>query len=115
MKIHVTGAPGDTVAHPGNAPEFLRVEMEQIPGMGVLVAMHQGRWLQAPAPRGGAGFVLGDGKLNYALEQVLEIYYRFQLVRYVQTSLDYQFIQNPGYNRDRGPAHVIGGRLRVSF
>jgi high affinity Mn2+ porin len=65
--------------------------------------------------RGGAGFVLGDGKLNYALEQVLEIYYRFQLVRYVQTSLDYQFIQNPGYNRDRGPAHVIGGRLRVSF
>ena len=65
--------------------------------------------------RGGAGFLLGDGKLNYALEQVLEVYYRVQLLRYVQTSLDYQYIQNPGYNRDRGPAHVIGGRLRVSF
>ncbi|HKW95441.1 MAG TPA: carbohydrate porin [Methylomirabilota bacterium] len=65
--------------------------------------------------QGGAGFVLGDGKLNYALEQILEVYYRVQLWRYVQTSLDYQFIQNPGYNRDRGPAHVIGGRLRVSF
>ena len=65
--------------------------------------------------RGGAGFVLGDGKLNYALEQILEVYYRVQLLRYVQTSLGYQYIQNPGYNRDRGPAHVIGGRLRVSF
>jgi high affinity Mn2+ porin len=64
---------------------------------------------------GGAGFVLGDGKLNYALEQILEGYYRIQLLRYVQTSLDYQFIQNPAYNRDRGPAHVIAGRLRVSF
>jgi carbohydrate-selective porin OprB len=65
--------------------------------------------------RGGAGFVLGDGKLNYALEQILEVYYRVQLLRHVQTSLDYQYIQHPGYNRDRGPAHVIGGRLRVSF
>ena len=65
--------------------------------------------------RGGAGFVLGDGRLNYALEQVLEVYYRFQLLRHVQTSLDYQYIQNPGYNRDRGPAHVFAGRIRVSF
>ena len=65
--------------------------------------------------RSGAGFVLGDGKLSFALEQILEVYYRVQLLRYVQTSLDYQYIQNPGYNRDRGPAHVIGGRLRVSF
>ncbi len=54
-------------------------------------------------------------KLNYALEQVLEVYYRFQLLRHVQTSLDYQYIQNPGYNRDRGPAHVFAGRIRVSF
>ncbi len=65
--------------------------------------------------RGGAGFVLGDGKLNYALEQILEVYYRVQLFRHVQTSLDYQFVQNPGDNRDRGPAHIIAGRLRVSF
>ncbi len=60
--------------------------------------------------RGGAGFVLGDGKLNYALEQILEVYYRVQLLPHVQTTLDYQFIQNPGYNRDRGPAHVLAGR-----
>jgi len=65
--------------------------------------------------RGGAGFVLGDGKLNYALEQILEVYYRFQLLRYVQTSLDYQFIQNPAYNRDRGPVHVFGLRLHVEL
>ncbi len=65
--------------------------------------------------RGGAGFVLGDGKLNYALEQILEVYYRVQLLPHVQTTLDYQFIQNPGYNRDRGPAHVLAGRIRVNF
>ena len=65
--------------------------------------------------QGGAGFVLGDGKLNHALEQIIEVYYRLQLLHYVQTSFDYQFIQNPGYNRDRGPAHVFAGRIHVSF
>jgi hypothetical protein len=65
--------------------------------------------------RGGTGFVLGDGKLNHALEQIIEVYYRFQLLHYVQTSFDYQFIQGPGYNRARGPAHVFAGRIHVSF
>jgi high affinity Mn2+ porin len=64
---------------------------------------------------GGQGFMLGDGRLTYGLERVVEIYYNWQLLRSVHVSPDYQFIQNPGYNRDRGPAHVIGGRLRVSF
>jgi high affinity Mn2+ porin len=59
--------------------------------------------------------MLGDGRLTYGLERVVEIYYNWQLLRSVHVSPDYQFIQNPGYNRDRGPAHVIGGRLRVSF
>src|SRR5262249_21350342 len=45
------GAPGDAVAHPGNAPEFLRVEMEQIAGTGVLIAMHRRRRRQAAAAR----------------------------------------------------------------
>jgi high affinity Mn2+ porin len=34
---------------------------------------------------------------------------------YVDASLDYQFIENPGYNRDRGPAHVFALRLRVAY
>ncbi len=62
---------------------------------------------------GGIGMLLGDGKLSYGLEQVLETYYRYQAGRYVQVSPDFQLIQNPGYNRARGPVEVFGLRVRV--
>ena len=64
---------------------------------------------------GGIGFLLGDGRLNYGLEQILETYYRVQLGQYAQLSPDFQYIQNPGYNRDRGPVEVYSLRLRVSY
>lgn len=64
---------------------------------------------------GGIGILLGDGKLNYGLEQTLESYYRIQLGQYAQLSPDFQFIQNPGYNRDRGPAEVYSLRLHLSY
>jgi hypothetical protein len=64
---------------------------------------------------GGLGILLGDGALNYDLEQVFEVYYRIQVCKFVQLSPDFQFIQNPGYNSDRGPVAVYGMRLRVSW
>jgi carbohydrate-selective porin OprB len=64
---------------------------------------------------GGIGILLGDGGLNYGFEQVLEAYYRVQLGPYVQITPDFQFIQNPGFNKDRGPAEVYGLRAHVSF
>lgn len=64
---------------------------------------------------GGLGMLLGDGKLNYGLEQILEAYYRIQIGKYVQVSPDFQRITNPGYNRDRGPANVYSMRLRVAY
>jgi hypothetical protein len=64
---------------------------------------------------GGIGMLIGDGKLNYGWERVFETYYRIQLGRYVQISPDFQYIQNPGYNRDRGPVQVYGLRLRLSY
>jgi len=30
-------------------------------------------------------------------------------------TLDYQFINNPAYNRDRGPVSVFGVRAHVEF
>jgi high affinity Mn2+ porin len=33
----------------------------------------------------------------------------------LRMTLDYQFVTNPGYNRDRGPASIIGTRLRAQF
>jgi high affinity Mn2+ porin len=62
---------------------------------------------------GGVGFLLGDGRLTYGREQILEGYYRLQTGRYLQLSSDLQSIRNPGYNRDRGPALV--GSLRANF
>jgi hypothetical protein len=62
---------------------------------------------------GGVGFLLGDGRLAYGPEQILEGYYRLQTGRYLQLSSDLQSIRNPGYNRDRGPALV--GSLRANF
>ena len=64
---------------------------------------------------GGIGMVIGDGALNYGLEEVFEAYYRIQLCRFVQLSPDFQYIENPGYNRDRGPVKVYGMRLRVYY
>jgi len=64
---------------------------------------------------GGSGFVLGDGRLNYGHERIVEVYYLTQLRRYVQVTPDFQFIDNPGYNRDRGPAYVLSLRLRLAI
>ncbi len=64
---------------------------------------------------GGIGILLGDGKLNYGPEQAIEAYYRFQVGQYAQLSPDFQYVQNPGYNRDRGPAEVYSLRLRMSY
>jgi len=64
---------------------------------------------------GDSGFMLGDCRLNYGWEQVFELYYRIQLGSYIQLSPDYQFIQNPGYNKDRGPVAVYSMRVRLSF
>jgi hypothetical protein len=64
---------------------------------------------------GGSGFLLGDGALNYGTELIVEGYYRWQLGAFVEVSPDVQFIQNPGYNRDRGPATVLSLRLNARY
>jgi len=64
---------------------------------------------------GGMGMLLGDGKLNYGPENIFEVYYLIQLGRYVQLSPDFQYIENPGFNQDRGPVTVYSLRLRVSY
>ncbi|HEY6451215.1 MAG TPA: carbohydrate porin [Steroidobacteraceae bacterium] len=71
---------------------------------------------------GGSGFLLGDGHLNYGREQILESYYRIEYSWparpgpiHWQLSPDFQFIENPGYNRDRGPVRFWGIRLHVEY
>jgi high affinity Mn2+ porin len=64
---------------------------------------------------GGLGILIGDGKLPHpGLEQILETYYSVAL-RAWRITFDYQFVNNPAYNRDRGPVSVLGIRLHGQF
>ena len=63
---------------------------------------------------GGKGFMLGDGQLNYGLEQLAELYYSAELKKNsLFLSGFYQFLVNPGYNKDRGPVNVFSIRVHV--
>jgi hypothetical protein len=64
---------------------------------------------------GGLGFFLGDGKLNYGTERILETFYSLGFTKHFSFSLGYQYIVNPGYNRDRGPVNVLGFRLHAEI
>ena len=64
---------------------------------------------------GGDGFLLGDGKLNYGREMIVETYWQRQITKQLAFTLDYQFIANPGYNQDRGPVSLITARVHFEF
>ena len=60
---------------------------------------------------GGLGILIGDGQLtNYRPEKIFEAYYSYALSSSTRLAFDYQFIDNPGYNADRGPANVFAVR-----
>lgn len=67
---------------------------------------------------GSSGFLLGDGRLGYGGERVIEAYYRLQLAvasMRVQLSPDFQYVRNPGYNSDRGPVRFWALRLHLEY
>ena len=64
---------------------------------------------------GGYGFIIGDGNLNYAHEAILETYYNAKLFSAFWLTLDYQFVNHPAYNEDRGPVHVFSVRGHIEF
>lgn len=64
---------------------------------------------------GGLGFLLGDSRLNYGRENIVETYYTAHLWRGFYVGPDLQHVQNPGYNRDRGPVLVPSFRLHVEL
>ena len=64
---------------------------------------------------GGVGFLLGDGKLNYGRENIVESYYTFHVWRWIYPSRGLQHINIPGYNRDRRPVVVPTLRLHLEL
>ncbi len=65
---------------------------------------------------GGLGILVGDGKLPHpGPEQIIETYYSAAVANFAHVSLDYQWINHPAYNRDRGPVSVFAVRLHAEF
>jgi high affinity Mn2+ porin len=64
---------------------------------------------------GGSGFLLGDGKLSYGREKIVESFYTAHVWRGIYVAPGVQHINNPGYNRDRGPVIVPTLRAHVEF
>ncbi|HXA38779.1 MAG TPA: carbohydrate porin [Phenylobacterium sp.] len=63
---------------------------------------------------GGLGILIGDGRLPHpGAERILETYYSLGFAKGMTFSLDNQLIQNPAYNRDRGPVDVVSLRLHL--
>jgi high affinity Mn2+ porin len=62
---------------------------------------------------GGLDFIIGDGRLNYGPEEILELYYNLEVIKGINVTADFQGVNHPAYNRDRGPVAV--GSLRVHF
>jgi high affinity Mn2+ porin len=70
------------------------------------------RYFQA----GGLGILVGDGQLpNSAGEMIWESYYSVSLLEGFAVSADYQLVNHPAYNRDRGPVSVLAARAHLQF
>jgi high affinity Mn2+ porin len=65
---------------------------------------------------GGLGILIGDGRLpDPSSERIFETYYALRVAEPFTVSLDYQYLVNPAYNRDRGPVSLFAARLHAEF
>lgn len=65
---------------------------------------------------GGYGFLIGDGNLNYGIENIIELFYSYHISKVpIFISPDYQFVLHPAYNKDRGPVHIVALRMHIEF
>lgn len=65
--------------------------------------------------RGGLDFLIGDGRSNYGRENIWESYYNARVLRGFFAGLDVQHVNNPAFNRDRGPLWIASLRLHMEY
>ena len=64
---------------------------------------------------GGLGILIGDGRLPHpGPEGIVEAYYSLAAAKGLHVSFDYQRVEHPAYNRDRGPVSILGLRLHAA-
>lgn len=65
---------------------------------------------------GGLGILVGDSQLPHpGDEHIVETYYDLAVAKPLHISLDYQFVDHPAYNRDRGPVSIGALRFHAQF
>ena len=64
---------------------------------------------------GGQGFFWGDGNLNYQTENTIKVFYNLKLNKLAWLSVDYQHIDNPGYNAYSRPINFAEYSLYAEF
>lgn len=65
--------------------------------------------------QGGYTMFIGDGRINYSGEKILETYYSVKVLKGTYISADYQYIKNPAYNSDRGGVSFFGVRAHIEL
>lgn len=65
--------------------------------------------------QGGSSMFIGDGKIAYQGERIMETYYSVRLFKGAYLSADYQYIRNPAYNSDRGPVSFFAMRAHFEL
>ncbi|MGH8295294.1 MAG: carbohydrate porin [Steroidobacteraceae bacterium] len=94
------------------APWHRRGDTVALAGVVNAISADRRRYLAA----GGLGLLVGDGRLPHAgNEQILETYYDLAAVSFLHLTLDYQWVWNPAYNRDRGPVSIFAVRVHAEL
>jgi high affinity Mn2+ porin len=64
---------------------------------------------------GGIGFIIGDGRLHYGPEEIAELYYNWQPREWLGVAADFQGVNHPAYNQDRGPVAIFAIRVHMAY
>jgi high affinity Mn2+ porin len=71
---------------------------------------------EAYLAHGGLAILVGDGRLPHpGPEEIVETYYDHAIGKLAHVALDFQFANNPAYNRDRGPVPILAIRLHAQY
>ena len=64
---------------------------------------------------GGLDYIIGDGQLRYGPEEILDFFYNWQVIKGIFVTFDFQEVNHPAYNRDRGPVSIYALRVHIEL
>ena len=64
---------------------------------------------------GGLDYIIGDGQLRYGPEEILDFFYNYQVIKGIFVTFDFQEVNHPAYNRDRGPVSIYALRVHIEL